>query len=308
MRFLFLLTVLLIGATSAHALDDETLTAPTDDGPVLEDTSKPVDIEQVEKEAGVTESAPELKVAPSKVNLGDLKPTDLGSPQSGFSDLKPDSTLRDETPEADLSELEPDQSELPKPTPVESELELESEPEVSETSPSSKTNVIAEEGESKTTTTLRRSELEPESDHVRRGNWEIGTNFGLGHSSLEGAMIDIQPRIQYFVFERFSLGVVGEYHHSDLLETRGVGPTMALYILQGRRWASYLSQTVVWSESSELEAGEKIVSGLTALGLNYFVSSSSALGMSLNHSYVLDDSRAAEGASTFVRGHLSFYF
>lgn len=125
-----------------------------------------------------------------------------------------------------------------------------------------------------------------------KGDFEVGGNMSLSSTSnaSNSTYFTVFSKLQYFVIDNLSIGgSVSYYHYSaSFRDSYGIGPSVSYYFWTKEKLAAYVSQSLFLEKYKNDSTSLTNKSGTSILGVNYFVTPSVALGLSLNFYYILD--------------------
>lgn len=116
-------------------------------------------------------------------------------------------------------------------------------------------------------------------------------------------MLWLQPKIEYFIVDRLSIGggIYGGW--SDSGRNIAIAPSATFYFAELGPWAFSLNQTVSYSENSSSVWSDSSRGGSTALGASYFFNPHVAIKPEIRVNYAENSLGSAELGTS-----LSIYF
>jgi hypothetical protein len=119
--------------------------------------------------------------------------------------------------------------------------------------------------------------------NIAQGNVQTGGNFRFSNTWYKDSTTEsyflIEIPLQYFVVDRFALGVVVDYSHDALggasTDELLAGPAFTYYFWTQDKIGAYLSESIVVGKDTGYSAYYLNTAGL---GFNYFITPSVALG------------------------------
>ncbi len=135
---------------------------------------------------------------------------------------------------------------------------------------------------------------------LQQGKWNLGLNGLLGYNEQRGGAIRIEGDLQYFVADRFSLGVVARTDLFRGLENNSFGVVGTYYFFQLSKSAFYISQSLTWDQDKRYSTRRReFLNTQTTLGYNMFLNEGIALGPRLQYDWNPED-KAYEKGTAFV--------
>jgi hypothetical protein len=111
--------------------------------------------------------------------------------------------------------------------------------------------------------------------NIDRGNYRTGGSINGGYSTYAVGSLTFSPLFEYFLLNRFALGVSAYYTTSPALSSITVGPIFTYYFWQNEKWTAYCEQRFAYAFSTTTNS---IWSSHTGVGINYFFIRQVSLG------------------------------
>jgi hypothetical protein len=133
--------------------------------------------------------------------------------------------------------------------------------------------------------------------YITKGHAEVGGG-GYYQTAAEGSgwILDLNPKVEYFILNRFSVGGTVRYVDGSLIDnTVEIGPSVTYYLTHTSNWAVSVDQSIRYALPEE---GDNYIAGETGLAFDYFFTESIALGPEVKALYFFNGDDDAPGDAT----------
>jgi hypothetical protein len=130
---------------------------------------------------------------------------------------------------------------------------------------------------------------------IREGNWNINGSGSLEYDSYSGLTGFASTSVQYFVWEKFSLGVMASYQHERNGDWFSLGPKGTYYFYETEKKAFFISQAInfTWFQSDSVNSyatnNFQLISAQSSLGFEHFFNPNVSFGPELRYLYYIDN-------------------
>ncbi len=133
--------------------------------------------------------------------------------------------------------------------------------------------------------------------YITKGHLEVaGQGFYQTPADGNGWVLDLSPKVEYFVLNRFSVGGTFRYVDGGTINSQfEVGPSVTYYLTHTSKWAISIDQSIRYVKP---EFGDKYMAGETGLAWDYFFTESIALGPAVKALYFFSGDTSAPGDAT----------
>jgi hypothetical protein len=147
--------------------------------------------------------------------------------------------------------------------------------------------------------------------NINKGDWEVGGSFDLSHTSESYSFnnrtsLTILGDFQYFIKDRFSLGLGATYYTAGRNSSSGsVGPVATYYFASKSKWVPFVQVAPInWTKFDGLRA---TYSSAVQVGAKYFFTDSVAFGPALQYERVWPNSPLVGANRISFLGNFSIY-
>ncbi len=142
---------------------------------------------------------------------------------------------------------------------------------------------------------------------LQQGRWNLGVSTSLGYNEHRGGAIRLEADLQYFVVDRFSLGVTAATDFFRGIDNNSFGVVGTYYFYTLANSAFYLSQSVTWDTDRRDSYDKSFINTRTTLGYNFFFDETIAAGPRVQYEWNPNQT-AYEKGGLFVGYGLSVFF
>lgn len=150
-------------------------------------------------------------------------------------------------------------------------------------------------------------EIAASSLPLEQGRWNLGVGTLLGYNEQRGGAVRLETDLQYFVLDRFSLGVTTATDLFRGLDNNSFGVVGTYYFYTLADSAFFVSQSVTWDTDRRYSYGKSFINARTTLGYDYFFNESIAAGPRVQYEWNPEE-KTYENGGLFVGYGLSVFF
>lgn len=140
---------------------------------------------------------------------------------------------------------------------------------------------------------------------IKQGNWSVAGSAELGYASLSGTWLKTSIDGQYFVADRFSVGIVNRLQGSRYWDSAGLGLKTMYHFLETARSTYYLSGEITHHvfDNKNLfgpaPGSDEVTMGTLGIGWNYFITPNVAFGPRLEYTRALGRNNEVFGGQKY---------
>lgn len=133
--------------------------------------------------------------------------------------------------------------------------------------------------------------------YITQGHMEVaGQGFYQTPAEGNGWQLELSPKVEYFVLNRFSVGGTLRYTDGGSINSQiEVGPSVTYYLTHTSKWAISIDQSIRYAKP---EVGDNFIAGETGLAFDYFFTESIAFGPAVKALYYFNGDTSAPGDAT----------